>query len=1039
MKKLLFLLLCVAMLFSLAVPALAAEGDASPTEFYVKYAATNIKSLWPQMASEAVPGYTNVNSYPRSFTEDATLEVDGQQFTVHCVKPTFEVNNLPSIPATSDYNSSANSLQRYVRDNLTYKQTNAEYDTARGIVYTEVLVDSLSSMYDATGRTYNITGTIGGIAFTTALKVTSEDADEPDVWIDTGRVVRCTPTSVEYSLNRRDWRSIRDGNTLPSDCSGETVYFRTPATTYTQASGYTSTYCKGEQTSPSGKLTLDSNSYSVWITNAGSFSGCEFSIDGTYYSSKTVWENLQASTSYTVYARYPSTRYDFASQPVQTRISTKEGAKTELTYNKVSTSSTVYMQASGTAALSISNKQMTATYTDTTVRQLKTDISNTSRKTDVVTTLDVYMTQEETDSREYNKVKFSMPSGMGLLQLRLHTPWFTVIRDSETTEVMLYEGVVDSNSTIKAWANGLSHVYKVTTKKTGEVTVEFPWEWPDRADLDGLRVSYISADGKDSRTLNYAVTTGGIKFTLPDNGYFAIRNLNRPYPTIPFSDSQAHWAYSYICHAYETGLVAGTSASTFDPDGKVTRSQLVMLLARMRGYDDTKWYGDIPYTDVQRNDWYAGALSFCYAAGIIKPDGTEFKPNATVTRQQTVSMAEKLFPYKGTLWEPFNCTDRDTMDTYALRPMDALYTCGIVNGTSDTTFSPNGELSRAEIVTILYRLQVADYWQTKTAVLKGDKLDSKLVKNTPNVWVDDGAKYFSKTSDIQPAMQYFQTTTGVRPYLVTTTTAKVAEDVYKSKFTDNGHMLVIITKLNDRGGVKVEFYVGSDAKTVITEVALKLVEDKFNEYWNQTTSTAAEAMIAFFRNTADDVMASEVYTNPTGWKAPQPTGDRIVATAEQPEEPAETKPVWPLVVEDTFTFREKDTYRDAAKNKTQLTGFSAWAAVDSNWEQSVGEVDGWTITLLHSKAYSVVRGSIPRGGINDTPEGIDLFFTSEALAKAMSMGTKPPYAGSTEDPYIIFYDTVTGSTCGWKGFNIFFEYLYSPPQSVVDQMLAKYK
>lgn len=1027
MKKFLSLLLSVAMLFSLAVPALAAKGDdepaSTPTEFYVKYRATNIRNLWTQMASEAAPTGSEVNSAPKSFTSDAELVVDGVSYTVHCVMPTFTVSAIPSISATSDNNSSASNLRRYVQDNVSYTQTNTAYDAARGIADLPIVVDDFRGQYVATGRTYNITGTIGEVPFSTTLRVTSEDADAPSVSIGTGRVVTCTPTAVEYSLDRRTWKSIRSGNSLPSDCGGYTVYFRTPATSFTQESDYTSAYCKEEQKAPTGKLELSANSYSVWVTNAGNFKGCEFSLDGSYYSSKTSWENLQSGTRYTVYARYPADHYEFASQPISANVTTTEGPKTELNYEKVSTSNTVYMQATGTTALSVSNKTLTATYTDSTVRKLKNDITSTARKTDVVTTLDVYMNQEESDSREYNKVKFTMPSGMGLLQLRLHTPWFTVVRDEETTEVMLYEGVVDSNSTVKAWANGLTHIYKVTTKKTGEVTIEFPWEWPARADLDGLRVSYISADGKDSRTLNYAVTTGGIKFTMPANGYFAIRNLNRPYPTIPFSDSQSHWAYSYICHAYETGLVAGTSATTFDPDGKVTRSQLVTLLARMRGFDNTKWYGDLPYTDVNRNDWYAGALSFCYAAGIIKSDGDKFEPNKTVTRQQTVAMAEKLFPYKGTLWTPFNCDDRSQMDTYALRPLDALYTCGIISGTSAKTFSPNGELSRAEIVAILYRLQVADYWQTKTTVLKGDKLDSKLVKNTPNIWVDDGAKYFNKTTDIQSAMQYFQTTTGVRPYLVTSTTAKTAEDIYKQKFTDNGHMVVLITKLNDRGGVTVEFYVGSDAKTVVTAEALELVEDKFQEYWDKSTMTTAEAITAFFRNTADDIMDSEVSTNPTGWKAPTPVGDRKVK--EEPKAPA------------TYNAPVAMTLTKPSYFTTLPDGFSAWFKVDNNWQSSTGTIGRYKVTLLHSAAYDCIRWSceVPAGESVDIEElketfGIDISF--EGMMAAV-------LAAPENTTSAVLYDTKTGSSIKLTEATGMGEILYTPPQSVVDQMLAKFK
>ena len=1030
MKRLWAFLLSMVMVFSLFTPAFAEElVEETPTdkqEFYIKYMATNIRAVWDQIALEVNPAASNVSTYPRSFTADTTITVDGETYVVHCVKPVYAVDPLPTIKATSDYNQSATSLTNYVKNNLTYTQTNEEFTNARGLEFDTLSVDSLSKQYNSTGGKYTITGTIGDTQFSTTLTVSSAYADEPYVSIGEGRKITCDPANIEYSLDRRSWTSIRNGSSLPSSCSGETVYFRTPSNSYTSASDYISVYCKEDQQSPSGRLTLDSNSYSIWITNADQFSGCEFSIDGTNYSSKTVFENLLPNTRYTVYARYPSTRYMFPSQAISGTQSTKEGQKSELTYEKVSTSSTVYMQAKGTTAVSISNKQLTTAYTDTTVRQLKNDITTTARKTDVVTTLDVYMTLEETDSRDYNKIKFTMPSGMGLLQLRLHTPWFTVIRDTETTEVMVYEGVVDSTSTIKAWANGLTHIYKVTTKKTGEVTIEFPWEWPDRADLDGLQVSYISTDGKDSRKLNYAVTAGGIRFVMPDNGYFAIRNLNRPYPTIPFVDSQAHWAYSYICHAYETGLVAGTSATTFSPGSLVTRAQLVTLLARMRGYDDSKWYGDLPYTDVHRDDWYAGALSFCYAAGIIKPDSKEFDESAPVTRQQTVAILEKMFPYKGVLWHPFNCKDRGEVDTYALRPLDVMYTCGIITGTSPDTFSPNGNLTRAEIVTILYRLQVADYWQTKTSVLSGEKLDSKLVKSTPNIWVDDGAKYFSKTTDIQSAMQYFQTTTGVRPYLVTTTTAKVAEDIYKSKFADNGHMVILLTKLNDRGGVTMEVYVASDAATVITQSSVDILNDRFQEYWSKTTMTSEEAITAFFRNAADDIMATEVTTNPTGWVAPEPVGDRIIKEEPKPVEKQPVAYTGPI----NFHLTEPDYFT------TLPYGFSDWKVVDSNWQSSTGYLGDFEVTLLKSGVYNCIRWHISASVDTMDMDILDEYFGMSIDFDEFLMFVLSAPNGVTE---VIMWDPATGSTLETTEEYAKGEFLYNPPKSVVEQMTSKFQ
>lgn len=984
----------------------------SSRTFYVKRGLTNGAEVYQQMLNTVAPnGYVTESGRPRDWQNDGSFTVDGVVHTYICVDPTYTANTMANIYADDSANASMSALQKYVQDNLRVIQTNEQWASALGTVNTtEIYVEKFT--WQPTGGTYNFTITIGKQQLSVPLTVLPVAGVVPTVSITTGGKVTCSPDTVEYSLDRSSWRNIRSGNNLDAKCFGEYVYFRTPATNNAAASSYVSVYCKKNQDTPKIKPEAASNSYSVWLTNASALYGMEFSIDGHSYSkSKTLWDNLRADTEYTIHAHYPETRDEFASPDVTVRIKTTAGIKEELKYEKVSTSSVVYIQAEGSANLEYnsSSKQMSVNYSDSTVRALKNDINSTSRKTTVVTTLDVYMTQEETDNRQYNKVRFTMPSGMGLLQLRLHTPWFTVIRDEETTDIQLYSGIVDSNSAVRAWGNGLTHVYKVVTTKTGAVKIDFPWEWADRADLDGLRVSYISADGKDSRALNYTCVSDGIVFTMPANGYFAIRNLNRPYPTTPFMDVQNHWSYSYVAHAYETKLVAGTSHNTFEPQGLVTRAQLAVLLARMRGYDADKWYGDVPYTDVDKSQWYASAVSYLYAAGALKPtDNTGlFKAGESVTRQDTVALIDKVFPYTGVLWTPFNCSDRDAVNTYALKPLDAMYTLGIITGTSPKTFSPNGTLTRAEIVTVLYRLQNADYWQTRTQVLRNSKLDSKYVKSTPDIWVDDGAKYLTSSTqrDVTDALKYFQSTTGVRPYLVTSTTNKSAEDIYKSKFNDNGHMVILIVKLNDRGGTSTTFYIGSDAKAVVNDAGLEIVKSNFDNYWASNTMSAGESIVAFLRNTADDLMESEIVYNPSSWTAPQPVG---WVKSQQ-------------VVADHFisTLQEADLVK-AAKEMGNVPGFSAWKDVDGTWKSSSGSYAGWNVTLLYSKAYSCIRASNNTG--------------NKATADVFSMAP----ATNINSTYYVAYDKATASTMSVDGNNVQVEFLYAPPQSIVTQMNARW-
>ncbi len=711
MKRFTTLLLAALLIIGLVPVSLAAEGE-STQDFYIKYKASDFRSVCRDIA-EGIDPEADFTVPSGTFTADTTFQVGAVTCNLHCVKPTYDVANIPNVASNSEENSSYSSLNKYIKSKFTYTQTNSDYEEALGNVTDDIVYPAVSSKtYVGTGTTYTLDGSINDVPVSVTLRVSSVSGNAPDVYLSMGRRVECDPKRVEYSLDRKTWKGVSNGSSLPEECSGTTVYFRTPATDTVEASDTIELLCKDDQDKPSGKLELASNSYSVWVTNASDFSGCEFCInEGAYSKTTTLWERLNPNTSYKVSVRKVETKYKFPSEPLTSSIKTTEAAKSELTYKKLTTADTTYIQAEGTSAFRVSSKQLSASYGDETVRELKADIKELSRKADVVTTLDVNVVQEETDDREYDRIRFSIPKFDTKLQLRLHTPWFTVIRDDETTYITLCEGVQGYNSGVKKWADGLSHVYQVTTEKKGAVTIVYPWEWSDRADLDGLEVSYIDNDGKESRVLDYIVVTGGIKFTMPANGYFAVKNLNRQYPSLPFEDCQTNWAYSYISHAYETGLVKGTSDTTFEPDGPVTRSQLVMLLARMRGYDDSKWYDDLYFTDVTEHDWYARALSFCCAAGAIEQDNVPFEPNEVVTRAETVALTEALFPYTGTVWSPFNCKDREEVPTFALQPMDALYTSGTINGTSPDTFSPDGYLTRAEIVTILYRLQSSSYWK----------------------------------------------------------------------------------------------------------------------------------------------------------------------------------------------------------------------------------------------------------------------------------------------------------------------------------------
>ena len=153
--------------------------------------------------------------------------------------------------------------------------------------------------------------------------------------------------------------------------------------------------------------------------------------------------------------------------------------------------------------------------------------------------------------------------------------------------------------------------------------------------------------------------------------------------------------------AVENGITTGVSANRFDPNGVCTRAQAVTFLWRAAGSPAPK-AATMPYTDVPAGSYYRDAVLWAVENGITKGTSeTTFSPDATCTRAQIVTFlwrAEKS-PAAGSS-DPF--TDVKSTAYYADAVLWAV-AAGITKGTTDTTFSPNDDCTRAQIVTFLWR------------------------------------------------------------------------------------------------------------------------------------------------------------------------------------------------------------------------------------------------------------------------------------------------------------------------------------------------
>ncbi len=174
----------------------------------------------------------------------------------------------------------------------------------------------------------------------------------------------------------------------------------------------------------------------------------------------------------------------------------------------------------------------------------------------------------------------------------------------------------------------------------------------------------------------------------------------------PFRDVATTESYfKYVMWAYNNGVVAGTSNTTFAPNGECTRGQLAVMLYRMFGKPSVSGK-TIPFTDVKENAYYYKAIVWAYNKGYIKGiSGTSrFNPDGSITRGDMVvilyRICKDIRPEECDydIANPFK--DVKESDYYFKAVMWA-YKKGITKGTTSTTFSPKKNCLRSQLAVFL--------------------------------------------------------------------------------------------------------------------------------------------------------------------------------------------------------------------------------------------------------------------------------------------------------------------------------------------------
>lgn len=206
-----------------------------------------------------------------------------------------------------------------------------------------------------------------------------------------------------------------------------------------------------------------------------------------------------------------------------------------------------------------------------------------------------------------------------------------------------------------------------------------------------------------SKTAATADDSGVIPQTTPEAIRYAmalVRGIDVP----QFTDvPEGAWYHDYVYDLVYRGVVNGMTATTYEPEGKLTRAQFVKLLAcSLADAETLKTYeGKHPFKDSEGH-WAEAYIAWAKDKGIVEGvSATEFDPEAPITREQMATIFGRYALKQGIeLPKSENAAgsfpDADKISEYAREFVELMRIAGILNGYEDGTFRPQGNATRAE-------------------------------------------------------------------------------------------------------------------------------------------------------------------------------------------------------------------------------------------------------------------------------------------------------------------------------------------------------
>lgn len=194
-------------------------------------------------------------------------------------------------------------------------------------------------------------------------------------------------------------------------------------------------------------------------------------------------------------------------------------------------------------------------------------------------------------------------------------------------------------------------------------------------------------------------------------------------PENPFADVKSgSWYEAAVLYARANGFFDGTSATTFEPDGPMTRAMFVTVLGRMAGVEAADYAGATDFIDVAEGTWYAPFVKWAARYGITIGTGNgKFSPDGEITREEMAVFFVRYFETfdampKADTTVTTKPADLDEVSSWAQDAVGKLWALGLLNG-DGVNFAPKDKATRAQTAALCQRTDKAvETWYSEPGV-----------------------------------------------------------------------------------------------------------------------------------------------------------------------------------------------------------------------------------------------------------------------------------------------------------------------------------